>query len=70
MVVAIERVVRKLSRQQQTIFRLRHYEDMSFERIAELLQLNPGTVRAHLFRAIRNLRRELKELEPRGARTK
>lgn len=70
MMAAIERVVRKLSRQQQTIFRLRHYEDMSCERIAELMQLNPGTVRAHLFRAIRNLRKELKELDPRGTRTK
>ena len=56
---AIERAETKLSAQQQVIFRLRHYEDLSLEHIAEHLGLRSGTVRAHLFRAIHKIRKEL-----------
>lgn len=56
---AIERAERLLSPQQKTIFRLRHYEDYSLEEIAEALSLRAGTVRAHLFRAIHKIRKEL-----------
>jgi RNA polymerase sigma factor (sigma-70 family) len=43
------------------IFRLRHYENRSLEDIAELLGLRAGTVRAHLFRAVHKIRKELAE---------
>lgn len=56
---AIERAERKLSPQQKVIFRLRHYEDYSLEEIAQTLELRAGTVRAHLFRAIHKIRKEL-----------
>ncbi len=56
---AIERAERTLSPQQKVIFRLRHYEDYSLEEIAEALALRAGTVRAHLFRAIHKIRKEL-----------
>lgn len=59
--VAIERAERNLSAQQKVIFRLRHYEDRSLEEIAGLLGLRAGTVRAHLFRAIHKIRKELAE---------
>jgi len=59
---AIERAERKLSTQQKIIFRLRHYEDKSLEEIAVLLGLRAGTVRAHLFRAVHKIRKELAEL--------
>jgi RNA polymerase sigma-70 factor (ECF subfamily) len=58
---AILRAERTLSSQQKIIFRLRHYENRSLEEIAELLGLRSGTVRAHLFRAIHKVRRELGE---------
>jgi len=58
---AIERAERKLSSQQKVIFRLRHYEDRALEEIAELLGLRSGTVRAHLFRAVHKIRKELAE---------
>jgi RNA polymerase sigma-70 factor (ECF subfamily) len=58
---AIVRAERTLSSQQKIIFRLRHYENRSLEEIAELLGLRSGTVRAHLFRAIHKVRRELGE---------
>ena len=56
---AIERAERSLSSQQQIIFRLRHYEGRPLEEIAELLGLQSGTVRAHLFRAVHKIRAEL-----------
>ncbi len=56
---AIASAERTLSSQQKAIFRLRHYEDMPLERIAEHLGLRSGTVRAHLFRAIQKVRKEL-----------
>jgi RNA polymerase sigma-70 factor (ECF subfamily) len=61
---AIENAIRKLSAQQKIIFRLRHYEDYSLEEIAKLLNLQAGTVRAHLFRAIRKIRTELADWVP------
>jgi RNA polymerase sigma-70 factor, ECF subfamily len=57
--VAIQRAEKKLSSQQKVIFRLRHYENLSLEEIADHLGLNAGTVRAHLFRAIHKVRKEL-----------
>ena len=56
---AIHRAEKTLSAQQKTIFRLRHYENLSLEEIAENLGLRAGTVRAHLFRAIHKIRKEL-----------
>ena len=58
---AIVKAERGLSSQQKTIFRLRHYENLSLEEIADHLGLRAGTVRAHLFRAIHKIRRELAE---------
>lgn len=52
----------KLSRRQRVIFTLRHYEDKSLAEIAEVLDLDVGTVKAHLFRAIAKLREELHDL--------
>lgn len=58
---AIDRAERKLSAQQKVIFRLRHYENLSLEEIAERLGLRAGTARVHLFRAIHKIRKELAE---------
>jgi RNA polymerase sigma-70 factor (ECF subfamily) len=57
--IAIQRAESHLSAKQQLIFRLRHYENLSLEDIAEHLGLRSGTVRAHLFRAIHKVRKEL-----------
>lgn len=56
---SIQRAEKQLSAQQKVIFRLRHYENLSLEDIAEHLGLRSGTVRAHLFRAIHKIRKEL-----------
>jgi RNA polymerase sigma-70 factor (ECF subfamily) len=56
---AIQKAERTLSSQQKIIFRLRHYENLALEEIADHLGLRAGTVRAHLFRAIHKVREEL-----------
>jgi len=56
---AITRAESGLSAQQKLIFRLRHYENLSLEEIADHLGLRAGTVRAHLFRAVHKVRKEL-----------
>ena len=52
----------RLSLRQRVIFTLRHFEDKSLAEIAGLLDLDVGTVKAHLFRAIGKLREELHDL--------
>lgn len=63
---AITRAEHGLSAQQKVIFRLRHYEELSLEEIASHLGLRAGTVRAHLFRAIHKVRKELAGWRTRG----
>ncbi len=52
----------RLSARQRAVFTLRHYDEMSLEEIANILGLDVGTVKAHMFRAIGKLREELKDL--------
>lgn len=51
-----------LSTRQRAVFTLRHFEDRSIDEIAEILNLDSGTVKAHMFRAVAKLRTELKDL--------
>ena len=58
---AAEAALERLSRQQRTTFSLRFFEEMSLEEIGEAMGVEVGTVKAHLFRAVSAVRRELKE---------
>ncbi len=58
----IHQSMRKLSVRQRMVFILRYEEDYSLEQIAEALSLDTGTVKAHMARAIRKLREELRGL--------
>jgi RNA polymerase sigma-70 factor (ECF subfamily) len=58
---AIQVAVDRLSHRQRTCFVLRFVEAMTLEEIAETLQLEVGTVKAHLSRAVSTLRRRLAE---------
>jgi len=60
--VRLGRALDKLSPRQRAVFTLRHYENRSLDEIAELLGLDIGTVKMHLFRTIRKLRLELHDL--------
>jgi RNA polymerase sigma-70 factor (ECF subfamily) len=52
----------RLSLRQRAVFTLRHYEDKSLEEIAKTLDLDVGSVKSHLSRALVKLRCELKDL--------
>ncbi len=58
----LESALAKLSGRQRAVFALRHYEALPLEEIAEVLKLDVGTVKAHLFRALTKMRDELRDL--------
>jgi RNA polymerase sigma-70 factor (ECF subfamily) len=58
---SLRRSLQKLSARQQVIFTLRHYEDLPLKEIAAHLGLETGTVKAHLHRAVTQLRKDLRE---------
>jgi RNA polymerase sigma-70 factor (ECF subfamily) len=58
----LSRALKRLSLRQRAAFTLRHYEDRSMAEIAEILNMNVGTVKVHLFRATEKLREELHDL--------
>jgi RNA polymerase sigma-70 factor (ECF subfamily) len=53
----------RLSPRQRAVFILRHEEDLPLKKIARLLGMKEGTVKAHLHRAVSVLRKEFKDLQ-------
>ncbi len=51
-----------LSPSQRAVFAMRHYEGMKLNEIAVAMECSVGSVKVHLFRALRKLQTELKEL--------
>ena len=58
----LEAALERLSPRQRATFTLRHYDDLSLEEIGKLLDLDIGTVKAHMHRAVVKLRQELRDL--------
>jgi RNA polymerase sigma-70 factor, ECF subfamily len=58
----LDAALERLSPRQRAVFTLRHYEALSLDEIAGILDLDVGTVKAHLFRAISKMRDELKDV--------
>lgn len=58
---ALRKALTRLSPRQQVIFALRHHEGLPLKEIAEHLGLETGTVKAHLHRAVSQLRTDLDE---------
>ena len=56
---AVAAALTQLSPQRRLIFELSRYEDLSYQQIAEALDLAPKTVENQMGRALRTLRREL-----------
>jgi RNA polymerase sigma-70 factor (ECF subfamily) len=52
----------KLSDRQRAVFTLRHFENLTMDEIAAALDLDSGTVKAHMHRAVTKLRTELRDL--------
>jgi RNA polymerase sigma-70 factor (ECF subfamily) len=58
---SLRKNLQNLSSRQQVVFMLRHYEGLALKEIAEHLGLEAGTVKAHLHRAVTQLRKDLVE---------
>lgn len=58
---SLRKSLQKLTSRQQVIFTLRHYEGLPLKAIADHLGLETGTVKAHLHRAVTQLRKDLAE---------
>ena len=56
--------VRSLAPQQRAAVVLRYYEDLTEAQTAEILGVSVGTVKSHTSRALRSLRRTMKEVTP------
>jgi RNA polymerase sigma-70 factor (ECF subfamily) len=60
--IRLGKALDRLSGRQRAVFTLRHYQDLSLEEISKILDLDVGTVKAHMFRAVSKLREELRDL--------
>jgi RNA polymerase sigma-70 factor (ECF subfamily) len=56
----VRAAVDALSGQQRAVFTLRFVEELSLEEVAAAMELEVGTVKAHLFRAVSAVRRKLR----------
>ncbi|CAG4992336.1 hypothetical protein DYBT9275_00942 [Dyadobacter sp. CECT 9275] len=59
-----EEIISMLPEQRQRIFRMYRYEDMSGDEIADLLNISKGTVKDHLLKANRFIRKYLHRIVP------
>ncbi len=59
--VAVQKVVDTLSSRQRAIFLLRFVEGMSLDEIAQAMELELGTVKTHLHRAVSAVRKRLND---------
>lgn len=58
----LEQALRRLSPRQRLIFIMKHDEGRSLEEIAGILDLDIGTIKSHMARAVGKLREELRDL--------
>ena len=57
--IHIEKALKRITHKERAVFILRHYSDLPLKEIAEVLNVAEGTVKSHLFRAIKKLQKEL-----------
>jgi RNA polymerase sigma-70 factor (ECF subfamily) len=60
----LQQAMQRLTEDHRTIIVLRHLDEMSYEDIAEVLEISVGTVRSRLHRAREQLLEHLKEILP------
>jgi RNA polymerase sigma-70 factor (ECF subfamily) len=58
----VQAAMRVLSPAQRAVFVMRHYEGLPLADIAAVLGCTTGSVKVHLFRALKKLQRELRDL--------
>ena len=63
----IERALRELPTLQRAVVTLRHLEGLSTKQVSEIFKCSEGTVKTHLFRGLKHLRRKLEFLKEGGS---
>lgn len=58
---AVHLAMEHLSTQQRAVFVLRYLQDFSIKEISEITELSEGTIKTHIFRALRTMRTHLKD---------
>ncbi|MDP6790048.1 MAG: RNA polymerase sigma factor [Candidatus Marinimicrobia bacterium] len=58
---AVQIAVKSLPEKQQTVFILKHMQNLKIREIANIMEITEGTVKKYLFRAMEKMRKELKE---------
>jgi len=58
--IDVKRILKTLTEKQRIIFQLKVFQEMKISEIADILELAQGTVKTHLFRATRIIRKQLK----------
>ena len=61
--LALQKALATLSPQQRAVFLFRNNHDLSIQEIGEILGTSEGTVKTHLFRAVRSLREKLSDFK-------
>jgi RNA polymerase sigma-70 factor (ECF subfamily) len=61
--LALQKALAMLSPQQRAVFLFRNNHDLSIQEIGEILGTSEGTVKTHLFRAVRLLRKKLSDFK-------
>jgi RNA polymerase sigma-70 factor, ECF subfamily len=57
----LQTAIDRLTRKQRTVFILRFVEEMPLEAISEAMDLEIGTVKSHLFRALENVKKSYRK---------
>jgi RNA polymerase sigma-70 factor (ECF subfamily) len=60
----LEKAVAQLPEKQRAVFVLRHYEEMSYEEIAQVLKTSVGGLKANYFHALKKVQQYLKDEAP------
>ncbi len=58
----VDEALHVLSPSQRAVFTMRHYEGLQLAEIAEVMGCTVGSVKVHLFRALKKLQKELKDV--------
>jgi RNA polymerase sigma-70 factor (ECF subfamily) len=61
---AFEETLETLDEKHREVFTLRHFDGLSMKEIAEIMEINEGTVKSRLFYATKQLAEQLKSFNP------
>ena len=55
-------IIARFTEKQRRVFQMKYFDDLSFRKISEILEVSEGTSKSNLFKAKKKLRKDIKEL--------